>query len=268
MAARPRVCALVQRSAAEAAKTSAKEVKKGGGEKYKLSLVVAVDAQRGIGLRGTLPWLAAAPRRASRRPEEEGGRGQDEGTNQGEEGNPEGAIHGSLRADMAHFVAVTGAVSSAPGAANAVVMGRATYLSIPPRFRPLKGRLNVVLTSNAERFAEELGAELSAGEEEADPLSVVHASPDLESALAHVAAHKHPIIENVFVIGGAQLFADCLKDSRTETVHLTEIDAEFGCDRFLADVPDTFRAAETGAWQEERGLRFRFVRLVREDSPV
>ena len=32
------------------------------------------------------------------------------------------------------------------GKVNAVVMGRKTWESIPPRFRPLAGRVNVVLT--------------------------------------------------------------------------------------------------------------------------
>jgi dihydrofolate reductase / thymidylate synthase len=48
--------------------------------------------------------------------------------------------------DMAHFKRVTSATRS-PGARNAVIMGRKTFLSIPPRFRPLPGRLNIVLTS-------------------------------------------------------------------------------------------------------------------------
>ena len=45
---------------------------------------------------------------------------------------------------MAYFARVT---SSAPeGARNAVVMGRKTWESIPGKFRPLRDRLNVVIS--------------------------------------------------------------------------------------------------------------------------
>lgn len=48
--------------------------------------------------------------------------------------------------DMAYFKKLTSQCSS-PRMRNAVIMGRTTYMSIPERFRPLKGRLNIVLTS-------------------------------------------------------------------------------------------------------------------------
>jgi dihydrofolate reductase len=37
---------------------------------------------------------------------------------------------------------------------NVVIMGINTYLSIPERIRPLKNRLNIVLTSNPDKFLE------------------------------------------------------------------------------------------------------------------
>ncbi|WIA20221.1 hypothetical protein OEZ85_006063 [Tetradesmus obliquus] len=53
----------------------------------------------------------------------------------------------SLPGDMAYFKKLTASTSS-PKRKNAVIMGRKTFLSIPEKFRPLKGRLNIVLTSN------------------------------------------------------------------------------------------------------------------------
>lgn len=49
--------------------------------------------------------------------------------------------------DMAYFKKLTSHTSS-PKVKNAVIMGRKTFLSIPEKFRPLRGRLNIVLTSN------------------------------------------------------------------------------------------------------------------------
>lgn len=48
---------------------------------------------------------------------------------------------------MAYFKKLTSQTSS-PKLTNAVIMGRKTFLSIPEKFRPLRGRLNIVLTSH------------------------------------------------------------------------------------------------------------------------
>jgi len=49
-----------------------------------------------------------------------------------------GAMPWHLPEDLAHFKALT---QGAP-----VLMGRKTWESLPPRFRPLPGRLNIVIT--------------------------------------------------------------------------------------------------------------------------
>jgi dihydrofolate reductase len=56
-------------------------------------------------------------------------------------------IYISKTGDMAYFKKLTSHTSS-PKLKNAVIMGRKTFLTIPEKFRPLKGRLNIVLTSN------------------------------------------------------------------------------------------------------------------------
>ena len=48
---------------------------------------------------------------------------------------------------MSYFREVTTATED-PGKQNGVVMGRRTWESIPPKFRPLNGRTNIVLTRN------------------------------------------------------------------------------------------------------------------------
>lgn len=94
-----------------------------------------------------------------------------------------------------------------------VIMGRKTWDSLPPRFRPLPGRRNIVVTRNAAWQAE--------GAEPAD---------SLDAALAQ--AGDAP---KVFVIGGAELYALALP--RADELELTEVDAEFAGDAFFPEWP-------------------------------
>ena len=76
----------------------------------RLTLIVAATVANGIGQGSRLPWR--------------------------------------LPKEMAFFARAT---TNAPdGTVNAVVMGRNTWESIPDRFRPLKERLNIVISRNKE----------------------------------------------------------------------------------------------------------------------
>jgi dihydrofolate reductase len=86
---------------------------------------------------------------------------------------------------------------------HAVVMGRKTWDSLPPRFRPLPGRRNVVVTGNAAWQAP--GAQSAASLQQAFDL--------LQNE------HK------VFVIGGGQLYSQALP--LADELVLTEIDKSF-----------------------------------------
>jgi dihydrofolate reductase len=94
--------------------------------------------------------------------------------------------------DMAHFKALT--------AGHAVLMGRKTWESLPPRFRPLPGRQNIVITRQADFSAP--GADLA---------------HSLEAGLALAAS-----AEKVFVIGGAEIYTQALP--LADTLELTELD--------------------------------------------
>lgn len=102
-----------------------------------------------------------------------------------------------LPEDLKHFRATT---QGAP-----VIMGRRTWDSLPARFRPLPGRLNIVVTRDRAWQAE--GAVATAG---------------LDEALA--AAGDVP---RAFVIGGAELYRSAL--ARADELCLTELEL---------DVPD------------------------------
>jgi dihydrofolate reductase len=106
-----------------------------------------------------------------------------------------GALLWHERADQQHFRRVT--------LGHPVVMGRKTWDSLPPRFRPLPERRNIVVTRDPRWHAD--GAERAASLEQA-------------LALARDA-------EQVAVIGGGELYALAL--AHADELRLTEIDTAF-----------------------------------------
>lgn len=104
------------------------------------------------------------------------------------------SIPWKLPEDMKYFKEVTSRVEGSKKQ-NAVVMGRKTWESIPERFRPLAGRLNVVLTSQSIQPQ--------------DGLVVVNGS--LYDALKLLATSEYNDIGKVFCIGGGVVYSEALK---------------------------------------------------------
>ncbi|KAI8635051.1 dihydrofolate reductase [Xylariaceae sp. FL1651] len=158
-----------------------------------LTLVVAATRNMGIGRNGTLPWTG-------------------------------------LKKEMAYFARVTRRLPSSadpvqsPPAMNAVIMGRKTWDSIPPKFRPLKGRLNIVISrSHAESPAQDINAE-----KEAVKVS------SLEQAIKYLRSSSTAMqTGKVFVIGGAQIYSAALQLKEARRVLLTRVMSDFDCDTFF-----------------------------------
>ena len=145
----------------------------------------------------------------------------------------DGTMPWHLPEDLAHFKQLT---LGAP-----VIMGRKTWDSLPPRFRPLPGRANIVVTRQ-ENWNEN-GAQRSSS---------------LREAL-QIAEQSNPA--TVWVIGGAQIYAQALP--LAQRVEVTEIAQDFDGDAFAPELgpewAETAREAHTSAG----GLSFSFVRYER-----
>ncbi len=121
-----------------------------------------------------------------------------------------------------------------------VVMGRATWESLPARVRPLPGRRNVVLTRTPGWSAD--GAEAA-------------------GSVAEVLA-RH---DDVWVIGGAAVYAAFLPWA--ELIVRTEIELDVEGDTFAPALGDDWRPAP-GDWQTgPTGMRYRVVEHARAGRP-
>ncbi len=153
----------------------------------RLTIVVATDSNRGIGIRNQLPW--------------------------------------HLPEDLAFFKRTT--------SGHPIVMGRKTFESIG---RPLPNRRNIVITRNPDWKRE--GAETASSLQEARELAGE---------------------AEIFVIGGAQIYAEALP--HTQRLIVTEIDKAFDCDAFFPRIdPAVWKEVSRDKHRSDaNGLDYAFV---------
>ena len=116
--------------------------------------------------------------------------------------------------DMNHFKTLT----TGKNQKNTVIMGRKTWESIPEKFRPLPNRTNIVLSNSQTEFDGAIAAN------------------SLNDALKKASSANH-----IFVIGGAQLYAEALTHSDCTALHVTKIFNRFDCDAHLPDYKNNFK---------------------------
>ncbi|KPA83696.1 putative mitochondrial dihydrofolate reductase-thymidylate synthase (DHFR-TS) [Leptomonas pyrrhocoris] len=170
------------------------------------SIVVAVDQQHGIGDGETIPWRV-----------------------------PE---------DVAFFKDQTTLLRNKKPPTekkrNAVVMGRKTWESVPLKFRPLKGRLNVVLSSQAT--VADLLAELPAEKRDEAAANVLVVNGGLKEVLHTLARPPYcSAVETVYCIGGARVYSEAMQSPCVEKMHevfLTRVHTTAPtCNRFFPFPP-------------------------------
>jgi dihydrofolate reductase len=136
-----------------------------------------------------------------------------------------------LPEDLAHFKRTT--------LGQPVIMGRKTWDSLPPKFRPLPGRTNIVVTRQLDWHA--------------DGAVVAHSMPD---ALTHC-----PQEAEVWVIGGAELYAQAMPFAQRAVI--TEIDADFEGDAYAPSFDASWRETQRSTHTNDSGLTFHFVTFER-----
>uniref|UniRef100_A0A0E0J9U1 Bifunctional dihydrofolate reductase-thymidylate synthase n=2 Tax=Oryza TaxID=4527 RepID=A0A0E0J9U1_ORYNI len=185
--------------------------------KRSYQVVVSATRDMGIGKDGTLPW--------------------------------------KLPGDLKFFKDIT-VTTSDPSKKNAVVMGRKTWESIPLKFRPLPGRLNVILTrSGSFDFA---------------TAENVVICGSLDSALQLLATTPYCLtVEKTFIIGGGEILRQSLNAPACEAIHLTDIESSIECDTFIPPIDlSMFHPWYSSFPVVENGIKHSFISFVRVTESI
>lgn len=166
-----------------------------------IKIIVAHDSARGIGKNNELPWHLS---------------------------------------EELKFVSLTTQKTLDPNKTNALIMGRKTYESIPVQRRPLKGRKNVVISSN---FKDQN----------------VSVFPSINDAINKLK--KDLSIEDIYIFGGMSIYQQSLDLDAVDQILATEISHEFECDTFFPGIPSNFRIISS---ETVEGLSFPIMRKIYE----
>ncbi|MBI35884.1 MAG: hypothetical protein CMP67_11040 [Flavobacteriales bacterium] len=101
-----------------------------------------------------------------------------------------------------------------------VITGRKNYESIPEKFRPLPNRENIVITRQNITF------------KGADVCSSIH------EALKIAESYKK---DKVFVIGGGQIYKQCLELDLIDKLIITWVDADIDADVFFPKLDSSWK---------------------------
>jgi dihydrofolate reductase/thymidylate synthase len=145
------------------------------------NLVVCVDNNYGIGLKNNMPW--------------------------------------KLSKDLKYFKDITTIKKDDGSKPNVVIMGNNTYNSIPNEYKPLKERINVILSKSNK------------------PTKNIITSPIYFNDIIKLFLYLDSIKTNInecFLIGGKQIYELFLEYKLINRVYMTVIkDADFNCDTFF-----------------------------------
>lgn len=122
-----------------------------------------------------------------------------------------------------------------------VVMGRKTFESLPDDARPLKDRLNIILSGTIENISGVL----------------------VEREVGQILNLQKIFVDDIWIIGGQSIYEQFI--DLADEIYLTRIQKNYECDRFFPKI-------EKNAWYEpevdvryskELGAEYSFMRYVR-----
>jgi len=167
-----------------------------------MKIIVAYDKKRGIGKDNAIPWY--------------------------------------IKEELQYFKQVTTHTTKFM-VSNVVIMGRNTWESIPENHRPLKDRINIVISSSAASTA----------------ASTAYFQPSLDDAFHLLDTLANVNRDNIFIIGGERLYKEAIERNDCEKIYVTEIYGSYDCERFFPEIPVTFVLTNTSKFKCENNTYYR-----------
>lgn len=149
-----------------------------------------------------------------------------------------------LPADMKYFSETTKNTKDL-AKHNAVIMGRKTWESIPSKFRPLPQRINCILTRTLKQ---------ESNDSQIDDFVLYFNS--IDHCLEELS--KKDNLENIFIIGWANLYNQVLDHPLLDKIYLTKVGWDHWCDVFFDWIPDNFKLETESEEKENKWIKFKF----------
>ena len=166
---------------------------------------------------------------------------------------------------------------------NVVIMGSKTFFSIPVEFRPLKNRLNIVLTNNKD---------LLNNKHKIDNLIFTNLKPSnnilkFQEKPNEIQNNKLKFIftiirnnnifnkKDVFIIGGQKIYEMFFElfnneiyypDLQFNKIYLTLIEKDYKCDTFFPKLTENFKLIKYSkkSYSEEEDVHFRYLEYQKD----
>ncbi|XP_017514816.1 dihydrofolate reductase isoform X3 [Manis javanica] len=140
-------------------------------------------------------------------------------------------------------------VSSIEGKQNLVIMGRKTWFSLPEKNRPLKNRINIVLSRELKEPPQ--GADFLA-ESLDDALKLIE-EPELTNK-----------VDMVWIIGGSSVYKEAMNKPGHVRLFVTRIMQDFESDTYFPEIDlEKYKLLPEypgvlSDVQEEKGIKYKF----------
>jgi dihydrofolate reductase/thymidylate synthase len=134
-----------------------------------------------------------------------------------------------LKKDLRHFSEIT--------KGNVVIMGKHTWLSIPEKHKPLKDRINIVISSSLE---------------------IKNTDVKVFKSINDALEYTYTInCNDVYFIGGNKIYKEVIDKNLYDGIYLTQIYKKFECDTFFPNFCKNNIISESEIY-EENNISFQF----------